>query len=532
MKANYSQLKLIALLSKQGLVKPKNIGWAAFLRPRLSNYCTHREDVRRLVVAITSFLPHNATMAERVNNIILGHEHGKYCPCGALIRIVINPAKEHVFCSLACANAAESTRLNRVKAFQDKYGVTCPSQIAGISSRIQKTVQARYGANNVAQSPTIQAKIKKTNQERYGVDHFFESAEFIDSQRKQKLGQSYSVLLKTTIPKFTLAEYVAKHGMQDGNKWNTYPFECPDCATNFTSIITHNSFVPRCPVCTPFAHHGDSPWEREIRDFLAAYTEVETRNRSIIKPYELDILLPEYQIAVECNGLYYHSELGGKSKYYHQEKMVKCKEAGIQLLTLWEDQWHQKKDILMSMLRAKLGLIDNRVGARKCQIAAIKSTWFNDHHLDGRAVGSSHNVGLFYNRRIVAGLSVGKSRYTDHDYEILRFALRKGWSVAGAFTRLLSAFRHKYPGSIVTYANADLSVGAVYEQAQFIPLGLTAPNYWYFKNSGREPRQKFQKRKLPFILERFDPSLTEWENMQQSGYTRIWNSGNWKFETL
>ena len=39
-------------------------------------------------------------------------------------------------------------------------------------------------------------------------------------------------------------------------------------------------------------------------------------------------------------------------------------------------------------------------------------------------------------------------------------------------------------------------------------------------------RYKFQKHKLKHILNVFDESLTEWENMINNGYDRVWDCGN------
>jgi hypothetical protein len=39
----------------------------------------------------------------------------------------------------------------------------------------------------------------------------------------------------------------------------------------------------------------------------------------------------------------------------------------------------------------------------------------------------------------------------------------------------------------------------------------------------------YQKHKLDKILSNFDPKLTEWENMQNAGYDRVWDCGNYVF---
>ena len=71
----------------------------------------------------------------------------------------------------------------------------------------------------------------------------------------------------------------------------------------------------------------------------------------------------------------------------------------------------------------------------------------------------------------------------------------------------------------------------MYSKLGFTFSHFSEPNYFYFKNNlTLESRQKYQKHKLPKLLENFDPSLTEVENMKNNGYNRIFDCGNsvWK----
>jgi hypothetical protein len=64
---------------------------------------------------------------------------------------------------------------------------------------------------------------------------------------------------------------------------------------------------------------------------------------------------------------------------------------------------------------------------------------------------------------------------------------------------------------------------------------FSAPNYFYFKNPMvLESRQKYMKHKLEEKLETFDHSLTEWENMKNNKFNRIWDCGNgvWIYNTF
>jgi len=511
---NKDQKKLISLLKRENINKPEGEKWSVFLSRRLNNYYKYRPAIAAFVDEVTSFLPKDATAKERIYNILLGHTSGKYClHCNALIRIKYKD-RDSDFCSLDCANASPIVVDRRKRAFQEKYGVSSPAFLS-VDAR-KNTCLQKYGVDNPAKSEKVKLTARKTNRKRYGWDHFFQSDAFVQSHRKKKLLASYGLLDRSTVsPLFTADEYIAACGMQKKSKWNKFPFRCNNCGTEFKSIVTSTKMIPRCPTCFPYAHNGTSLWESNLAEYLSKFTLVETKNRELIAPYEVDLFLPEYKIAIECNGLYWHSEAGGKDKHYHQQKMLSCRDKGVHLLTLWEDQWFTNKQLLLSMLRYRLRRSKYSIGARSCTLATLSSRWFTGHHIEGWVPGSFWTMGLYYGDKVVAGLSIGRSRFTQHPYEILRFAVRQNWNVPGAFSRLLSAFKSTHTGSILTYASADISYGNVYQQAGFQELGLTSPGYWYFKNQGRESRHKYRSSSV--------------QNMVLRGYTRIWNCGNWKF---
>ncbi len=58
--------------------------------------------------------------------------------------------------------------------------------------------------------------------------------------------------------------------------------------------------------------------------------------RKIIHPYELDIYLPELNLAIEYNGTYWHSQEKGKSIDYHLIKSLLCREKNIRLIHIYE----------------------------------------------------------------------------------------------------------------------------------------------------------------------------------------------------
>ena len=76
--------------------------------------------------------------------------------------------------------------------------------------------------------------------------------------------------------------------------------------------------------------------------------------RSLIKPKELDFYIPSKNIAIEFNGLYWHCEAKRPDINYHYNKWKECKSKGVELITIWKDQWISNSDIIYKILIEKL----------------------------------------------------------------------------------------------------------------------------------------------------------------------------------
>jgi len=95
-----------------------------------------------------------------------------------------------------------------------------------------------------------------------------------------------------------------------------------------------------------------------------------------------------------------------------------------------------------------------------------------------------------------------------------------------------NVFRRAYikRRDVVTYADRRYSIGNVYLKNNFTLEKSSNPGYKYLRENGLESRMKYQKHKLPNLLETFNPDLTEWENMKVNGFDRIWDCGNLVFK--
>lgn len=320
-------------------------------------------------------------------------------------------------------------------------------------------------------------------------------------------------------------------------------FRCKHCDNIWEEILyaTHRKLIPLCRICNP-ANTKSSKFEFELVDLIQ-----EVYNGQIVQHYkkifpkcnsEIDIYLPELNLAIEFDGLYWHTEYKGKHKNYHLYKTEICEKNDIQLLHIFQNEWLQKKEIVKSILLSKIGVSKNRFYARHGSIAVIDAKTSNlfleNNHLQGKD-SSSIRLALYYKGEIVNILTLGKSRFNkNYDYEIFRFCNKLNYNVVGGFSKLLSYFFKNYScKSLITYADRRYSNGDLYFKNGFKLLDYSKPNYFYTKDHiNLESRQKYQKHKLKAKLQIFDDSLSEYQNMKNNGFNRIWDCGNMVFHYI
>lgn len=271
-----------------------------------------------------------------------------------------------------------------------------------------------------------------------------------------------------------------------------------------------------------FKHNFRSKREKEIFDLLLSYDDNWKNNvKDIIPPYELDAYNEKLKIAVEVCGSYRHSS-EHKDAFYHQDKWKKCQEKNIKLITIFESDDFNKIKNLFSKKK--------KIYARKCKLVNVKNPhhFHKEHHFHGSA-HCSESLGLEFEGKLVAVCSLTKSRYNKKfEMECSRLTFHSDYIIVGGTSKLFKPFMKKY-NSIITYADLRFGNGNVYGKCGFQFAGITKPNYFYFqiKNSNiLYSRIQFQKHKLENKLEIFDKNLTEYENMKNNEYYRIYDCGN------
>lgn len=286
-----------------------------------------------------------------------------------------------------------------------------------------------------------------------------------------------------------------------------------------------------CPDCDASSYVSKS--EQELADFVAGLglTVIQSDRKTLVK-MELDIFVPSKMIAIEFNGLYWHSESGGKGRNYHYNKFLAAKNAGIQLIQIWEDEYLKNPVQVKRMIAHKLGASrEPKVFARKTKIVSLKKNvveeFLNEHHVQGYSSGTYY-VGLVDKASddLVAVLVLRNEAGTDgKTLNIVRYAT--SCSVVGGFTKLLKFAEVEYtPESFITFADHCVSDGGLYAQNGFIADKNLAPDYRYVVRLER--KHKFGYRLQKFRNDpglKYDPVLSERELALLNRIPRIWDAG-------
>jgi hypothetical protein len=294
------------------------------------------------------------------------------------------------------------------------------------------------------------------------------------------------------------------------------------------NIINNNCFVSIC--------------ENEIIDFIGKNIKLDINTSSVISPYNLNVYIEDYNLAIEFDGLIEHSynEMELKTeKEFHLYKTKLCAEKGIQLLHIFENEWVDpyKQDIWKSMINTKLNR-NKIIYARECKVQDVSDSkliknFIKENHLQG-FIGSKIKIGLFFKDELVSIMTFSKPRYNKkYELEITRYCNKKYTNVVGGPSKIFNYLLSNYnPKSIITYADKRYSSGNLYNKLGFTSLGSSYCNYYYFLPEELKlyPRIKFQKHKLQNVLKNFDKTLSESLNVFNNGYRRIWDCGNLIYE--
>ncbi|AXY82718.1 putative Hef-like homing endonuclease [Acinetobacter phage KARL-1] len=451
-------------------------------------------------------------------------------------KVCSNPAPiGSLYCSRKCsANDPEVKQKKVSNTDVEARTKKISSALKGRNDYHQKvwdTRRERYGDKGTSEAGIYNIQIanrnidlaKRTCLSRYGVDNASKSPEVKQAIRK--------IALELKTARLHLPDWL----------YDRQEF------THMYNSIGHQGIVDKAKCSHDLVYRLEvsygirdmyrSSAEIEIVNFLESLTDTEiiTNSRKIIPNLkELDIYVPAHKLAIEYDGIFWHSsgskETDLKIKHAHISKTEECEKQGIHLLHIFENEWRNpiKREIWKSVISHKLGK-SKSIYARKCVVrdisVSIAHEFCEENHLQGKC-GASSAKGLFYNGELVQVATFGKPRFNKgYDMELLRLCSKKYTCVVGGASKLLKGM------NLISYANRRWSFGNVYEQMGMEKVGVTKPGYFYIVDGELKHRSGYMKHVLKDKLEIFDEELSESENCYANGLRRIWDCGNILYKT-
>lgn len=397
----------------------------------------------------------------------------------------------------------------RNKTNLEKYGFENPMQNPNCLKKRNETNLERYGKNNYTQTEQYKEDLKKTCLKKYGVDHPSKSKGNRDKARK------------TNLEKYGKDNYAKTQEFKE----------------KYYKTCMEKYGVPNALCLKQNQIYGKT--QKEIQDWLNSFGFNFQSNYSILKKQELDLYDQDLKIAIEYCGLFWHNEMSPQPRMrkYHYDKYLACKKENIRLLTIFEDEWKNKKEQCKNFILSIIGQQKEKLFARKCEIREATKKEFGDfcakNHIQGKnGLGLKFFV-LINNNDIVGGMSFGKHHRGNQNIIVLdRMCFKSDVQVVGGASKLFKkckewAIENKY-NKIISWSDNRWSIGNVYEKLGFQLAEELGPDYSYV--DVKSPTKRLSKQSQKKSNTNCPSNMTEKQWSTENGLARIWDCGKKRWE--
>lgn len=404
-----------------------------------------------------------------------------------------------------------STKEKKINTIYSKYGVENISQVDEVKLKRKITFKNKFGGHP-QQNVEIKNKTQQTLVNNNGGVHFFSEPEKMKEFWRNALGVDNPNKRKD------IRNKIQKTRIENGltNSINGI--------TLSQYILDNNLSVSKEYLSSIYRKYGKeavinfTPTKTIIETII--YTHLSNNNTNFIfnkgikedKSIKFDYLIND-KLIIECDGLYWHSELN-KNKNYHINKKTAYTNYGYDSLFFRQDEIFNKTKIVCSMINNKLNK-NQRIFARKCtieEVAPLHSKEFlNNNHLMGN--GSGKCWGLYYNNQLMSIIQIVFKE--KNIIEISRFCTKLNTVIVGGLGKLLSFLNKNFNlKKIISFVDMRYGNGS-----SLITLG--------FKEKSHHVSFKWTNGVNVFHRMRYKSN-----SGYDYGLYKIWDCGQKKFELL
>lgn len=387
----------------------------------------------------------------------------------------------------------------------------------------------KYGVENVSQSEEIKEKKKKSWLKNYGVENYMQSDEAKEYFSKLGKENSKQRVDKRKITKSKDFEIFEKENdcisLVHLNERDNLGY---DRCGRFSDIIhkigldyieyKDNIFIKNKDVSKIYEYRKlcheylTSYFENDVINFVKSIYDEEVLNniRDIISPKELDVYIPSKNVAIECDGLYWHSD-EIKSNDYHFNKTISCEEKGIRLLHIFEDEWNFKKEICKSIIAESLGIYQNKIDSEKCFASEINENSAKEF-LENNSIYefeiTDAYFGLFYDTELVYVVSLKDEQF------IIQECAKLNTFVENGLNKLINFIITQINNSVFIEVDRRLQNIEFYKSCGFKKVSESKPNYFYVFGHNRE-------KEMSKLAENYRFSEEETRRIYDCGYIKM-----------
>lgn len=309
-----------------------------------------------------------------------------------------NTKKYGVECALNSNQIKEKIK----QTLLNKYGVDNLNKSEIIKNKIKQTNLQKYGCENVFQNEEIKNKIKQVNVKKYGAEHIAQTNYFKTKYKEtiiKKYGVEYisqSNIIKNKIKETNLQKYGFDHPMKNSilKEKSLETFRKNHPKENFIEINNKKEYASSLEeIIFIFLKNNNINFEYGYSKNITYIVDG--------KKYKPDFVINN-NLIIECDGLYWHSELYYDDKYHNNRKNA-YEKLGFNYLFFRSDEILNDQNIVESIILNKINneIINN---FEFKEISKMDSKNFINSNSLKKSIGK-YNFGSFVNNKLINILS-------------------------------------------------------------------------------------------------------------------------------
>lgn len=389
---------------------------------------------------------------------------------------------------------------------------------------LEKANMNKYGVKNVFQTESCKSKIRESVKNKYGVECYLQTDEARKARKRVDIDHMKERTDNTLNQYCSKIEYDETYNVRikdDSGMLHYQKINCT-CASCGKQYITNVRVLQRCPACFPEDWmNGTSKLEKFIYEYISGISPYPVIHNAfdVLKNKELDIYIPDINLAFEVDGDYWHGckstdkQVFNDIKNHSGDKQKECYKKGIRLITIKECDFRNRPEVFKRFIN-DLVLPRRKIYARQCSIYQIDTKTARDfceyYHVNGYRQGSE-KYGLFYNNELICVAVFGK--HPKHQYECMRLCYKTGYDITGGWAKIVKHFGKPF----IHYVNLMYFMGE----------DKTGIGYRFSKGDRTLSRNTLQKHtQLYKYCKDINPDFSDVQNCIHNGFLAIFDCGN------